>query len=106
MATPRLLSLVAAAIGTSFLVAGPVVADKWTAKALNIVTDTEDQVEESEIPLVGKLVERDDKDSDGNPISRAFLEQEVKILGTAQSLQGKAKRYRRLMKITGISPLG
>lgn len=142
--------LTATFIILSALTAGSAAADEWTSRAWNLVTDGDDKVEESEISLVGRILEQDDQDEDGNPISRAFLEQddgsliplpcerskgdagaakrlagkatagirdakdtcwdylgqEVKVLGTAQSVQRKTKRYRRLMNITGISPIG
>ena len=104
-----------------------------------------DSVEEGQpVRVVGKIVSREEKDKDGNPITRAFLEQEggdlielpcekkdedgglakkavgnalgkdscfefvgqkVEILGEAQRVTKKGKRWLRLGRLTGISPL-
>lgn len=35
-----------------------------------------------------------------------YMGQEVEVLGSMQSIQKKAKRFKRLSKITGINPIG
>jgi len=54
----------------------PPSGQEWTLKPLEkVLPDGEKGIDES-VSLRGKVVERDDKDDDGNAITRAFLEQE------------------------------
>lgn len=48
----------------------------WTSKPLEKALPDGEKGKDENVSLKGKVVERDDKDEHGNPISRAFLEQD------------------------------
>jgi hypothetical protein len=49
---------------------------EWTSKSLEKALPDGEKGEDESVSLRGKVVERDDKDDDGNAITRAFLEQD------------------------------
>jgi len=49
---------------------------EWTGKSLDKALPDGEKGEDESVSLRGKVVERDDKDDDGNAITRAFLEQD------------------------------
>ena len=146
----RVIRVTALALGLGIVVATAAAAGlapqggEWTARALGALLPGGEQQEEGDVRLVGRILERDDQDADGNPITRAFLQREddesliplpcerrdgdagalaraagnaladepscwdflgerVEIIGTVQSIEQGARRFRRLARIGSIA---
>jgi hypothetical protein len=55
-------------------------AGEWTREPLSKLLPGGEETEEEQVKLIGKIVAKDEKDEEGNVISRAFLEQDDETL--------------------------